>query len=522
MPVTISKEWKTGIYCKEHMKIGMVYAGKRTCADEECEKQPNYNIPTEKKGLYCAGHKKEGMICVTQKRCKEKGCMHFPAYNYEGKRPEYCGEHKTDDMVNISKKCSIKDCNTHSCYVIKTGRKHIKYCAKHRPENAMLSYDNTCLDKSCKTRASFGYEKIGKKMYCGKHKLNGMICLVKVICIEDNCTLAASFNDPNKQGRIYCAQHKKEGMVNKKNGVCINEDCKTFANFNYPGLDKGLYCYIHMKHGMVNIRKDKCHVDDCMSRAKYGNPGNQAIRCTQHKEDNMILNPTKKCEKDNCKEIALYGFKTARYCEDHSNKKMINFIENKCKSCEMVWLLNNDGVCTYCDPKHFNGFRLAKQNEIKLYLDNNKYNYESYDKTIDNGICNKYRPDFVFESESGGHHVVLEVDEYQHNFKKGHYKEECECVRMVNISQSLGMPTIFIRYNPDKYTGARGKTYNPTFNTRIKALKTVLDNCLNMDINDVKERGYLSMIQLYYDGYGGGKYDFTTILDMEKENKLVV
>lgn len=43
--------------------------------------------------------------------------------------------------------------------------------------------------------------------------------------------------------------------------------------------------------------------------------------------------------------------------------------------------------------------------------------------------------------------VVLEVDGHQ----QPSYACECEQLRMINLSQSLGLPKVFLRYNPDRY-----------------------------------------------------------------------
>lgn len=80
------------------------------------------------------------------------------------------------------------------------------------------------------------------------------------------------------------------------------------------------------------------------------------------------------------------------------------------------------------------------------YLDANEFEYISCDTIVEQGECFKYRPDFLIDCNT--HFVVLEIDENQHKDRA----DECETVRMmINIFQSLGMPTKFIRYNPDKY-----------------------------------------------------------------------
>jgi hypothetical protein len=75
--------------------------------------------------------------------------------------------------------------------------------------------------------------------------------------------------------------------------------------------------------------------------------------------------------------------------------------------------------------------------------------YESYDRTIEQGACGKERPDFVWDAST--HKVILEVDEYQHNDRPC----ECEQTRMVNVTQSFGMPCLWIRFNPDDYKGQK-------------------------------------------------------------------
>jgi hypothetical protein len=51
-------------------------------------------------------------------------------------------------------------------------------------------------------------------------------------------------------------------------------------------------------------------------------------------------------------------------------------------------------------------------------------------------------------------------------------------VRMVNISQSLGMKTVFIRYNPDSYK-LRGKRQRVSTTERHRELKRRLDNFIH-------------------------------------------
>ena len=72
--------------------------------------------------------------------------------------------------------------------------------------------------------------------------------------------------------------------------------------------------------------------------------------------------------------------------------------------------------------------------------------YTTYDRQINGGECGRERPDFLWDT--GTHAVMLEVDEFQH--QRGY---KCEIDRMRNITTSIGLPCLWIRYNPDEYKG---------------------------------------------------------------------
>jgi hypothetical protein len=85
---------------------------------------------------------------------------------------------------------------------------------------------------------------------------------------------------------------------------------------------------------------------------------------------------------------------------------------------------------------------LKKEHKVKTLLEEKNFEF-AHNKQINNDCCLKYRPDFLFDCCS--YFVVLEVDENAHK----DYDKDCEIVRMNNISTGLGLPTLFIRYNPD-------------------------------------------------------------------------
>lgn len=377
-----------------------------------------------------------------------------------------------------------------------------------------------CISKTCIKTASFNYNGKDIGLYCNNHKKYDMINVKRNVCNFSGCNISAGFNIPNIKKPLYCNKHKTNDMVStykpKRKHIrkCEYKNCDTYPVFNYINCGSGIYCTKHKKKDMYHTQRKICKHQTCCKYAYHGFPGNKKTRCLSHKLEGMIFEPSRICKTKYCKNIAIYGNRRAKFCENHKQDNMINYVERKCKKCNLIMILNSHNICTYCDPKHFNGFRLAKQKEIKHWLDINNYKYISYDKQLESGLCGRERPDFVFESKNGSHMVILEVDEHQHNFMKGNYMEECECVRMVNISQTLGMPTIFIRYNPDKYQ-TKEKTHNPRFNTRMKVLNTILYNTLNKSFDEIKELGYLSIIQLYYDDFSEITMDYITILEFD-------
>lgn len=116
----------------------------------------------------------------------------------------------------------------------------------------------------------------------------------------------------------------------------------------------------------------------------------------------------------------------------------------------------------FCVPGEFKSRRLAKQNKVRDFLKVQRDNAETWpthmkwistDKIIEAGLCGKERPDFLFDC--GTHFIVLECDEHQHRNSQC----ACEQTRMINVTQSLGMSTFWIRFNPDQWKDEHGKKH---------------------------------------------------------------
>jgi len=320
-----------------------------------------------------------------------------------------------------------------------------------------------CAHDGCnKLYPAFNTPGSTRGLYCAAHRRDDMLDVVHKRCAHDGCNRRPAFNTPGSTQGLYCVDHKVNGMVIVVSKRCAHDGCNRRPVFNTPGSTRGLYCAEHKLDGMVNVVSKKCDREDCSTQCNFGFPGRSATHCKQHIQPGMIVNPKRKCSI--CKEPAIYGVNEPVRCEQHKEPDDLNHVERTCVSCDLTMILNKDDKCQYCDPNEFNKTRLAKQNRVKQWLDANDIEYDSCDRRIENGQCFEYRPDFMFDC--GTHMVVLEVDENQHKERA----ELCECVRMVNIFQSFGMPTKFVRYNPDPYRMKKSKK-DPTFNTRMKLLK---------------------------------------------------
>jgi hypothetical protein len=226
----------------------------------------------------------------------------------------------------------------------------------------------------------------------------------------------------------------------------------------------------------------------------------------------MVLYPTKRCCTAKCSLIGTYMSATSkevRFCEEHKPADAINLVATTCNKCGLTDVVNNDGVCSDCDPEAMKKYARAKELAVKSWLDANGFKYISYDRTIEQGACLLVRPDFIFDA--GTHFIIIEVDENQHY----NYPCECEQTRMINIAQALGMSCIFIRYNPDGYKDAAGKRCNPSHLTRMKLLRKWLDLCLDPAQSPEASGSFVNAAYLYYDGHSDTDTQMQTLQHLD-------
>lgn len=117
---------------------------------------------------------------------------------------------------------------------------------------------------------------------------------------------------------------------------------------------------------------------------------------------------------------------------------------NMCPSCEL-WMTNGR-ICTYCKPKNQNlQFKKTKEMKAVKYLKEKLPNQDFiHNRSVGKDCTDGHLfPDIRFDCEF--YFVVVEIDEFKH--RGASYS--CDKQRMYDIIAKLGLPTIFIRYNPD-------------------------------------------------------------------------
>jgi hypothetical protein len=199
---------------------------------------------------------------------------------------------------------------------------------------------------------------------------------------------------------------------------------------------------------MIDIVNKRCSVEGCQKQPYFGLPlDKRPSKCFEHKSETMVDIVSKKCDFPTCKSRPVFGLpgsKTATKCCAHKSQLMVNVQNKKCTGCGLLFRANklNIFLCGYCRPQTV--VRAKKEKIVKELLETKLSEFRFiHDKQFNNECCLKYRPDFLFDR--GSYFLIAECDENGHEG----YDQYCEIVRMNSISFGLGLPTKFIRYNPD-------------------------------------------------------------------------
>ena len=362
-----------------------------------------------------------------------------------------------------------------------------------------------CQHAGCTKIPHFNYEGHNKTLYCKVHALSGMVDIQHRRCQHVGCPKHPTFNHEGEKQRLYCKIHALPGMVDIHSRRCQYVGCTKGPSFNHEGQKTALYCKMHSLSGMTDIKTLHCqHTEEqsdgivrCTKQPRNGIPGHRPTHCAEHRTDGMIAHPKRKCEENKCQSFALYGMNsTPTHCDEHKSPQHMNLVHHACVVCSVLDYVDDDKKCGRCSEYLTKKLHLRKQRQVKLWMDAhlNLKNYTSYDRQWDGGSCGKERPDFVWDCKT--HYVILEVDEFQHRERPC----ECEQTRMVNVVQGMGMPCLWVRYNPDEFKGQKASLKE---RDRRELLEKWVGEC--QTLTPVDSSDYCRVTYLFFDGFQVGQ-----------------
>ena len=160
--------------------------------------------------------------------------------------------------------------------------------------------------------------------------------------------------------------------------------------------------------------------------------------------------------------------KSKEYREN--NKEILkeqNKENSKCRSCKLFSTNKRTNyLCSYCNPLKPTRQK-TKEMRVKTFLEECKYDFIHNRKCNLDGSCQTYYPDFLIDCNT--FFLIIECDEDAHRS----YPINCEKMRENNICYALGLPCVFIRFNPDKK--------KVKMKVKEKVLKSYIDYYINQE-----------------------------------------
>lgn len=143
-----------------------------------------------------------------------------------------------------------------------------------------------------------------------------------------------------------------------------------------------------------------------------------------------------------------------------------------CSNCRLIRVdKRTNFLCSYCNPKSSKRTK-TKEFKLKLYLE--QFYEIIHNKSCRiNNECQLYFPDFIIEQPQ--FFIIIECDEFAHSS----YDKTCEKIRENNICFNLGLPCVFIRFNPDKK-----KDLTVKMKTKLYVLKSYIDYYISKETCD--------------------------------------
>ena len=456
----------------------------KICVEPSCNTRANFNYKDQKEALYCSLHKKNEMIDVKTVICAYPSCITRAQYNFKDKTSGiYCGKHKENGMINVSNK-RCKDCDKIPIFNYKDEKYGI-YCNDHKKNDMVNVKNKLCIHPNCNTRPTYNYEGEKTQKYCTLHKTADMVAIKYKNCLNSGCQKNPSFNYENETVPIYCVEHKDEHMIDIIHKKCMYPECQKQASYNFKDQNDVIYCSVHKDSDMINIKAKKCKYPSC-NKIPHSNYKDEKISlyCAEHRKDGMINIRSKICK--------------SPWCETQVNHKKY---DGHCFTCY---------VHLFPDRPNARNYK-TKERTIVDYV---KTTFPDFTWVADRKVadgCSARRPDLLLDL--GYEVIVVEVDENQHEV----YDCSCENKRLMEISRDVGhRPLIFLRFNPDGYTGGENEKVkscwsvskqglchvNPREKKQWEArLETLKGQIEYWSAEENKSEKTLEVVHLYYDGF---------------------
>ena len=260
------------------------------------------------------------------------------------------------------------------------------------------------------------------------------------------------------------------------------EGCgKKQAHFGLPGR-KASHCAACKSDGMVDVKSKMC--EGCgKKQPHFGLPGRKASHCTACKSDGMVDVKAKMCRHNEA-------------CADHA-----------AGLCSARGNPRYRGYCTHCfahlfptDPLTFQIRCKTKETAVRDFL-NIRFPELGFihDKPLYTGGCDcTHRRRIDHRTLVEGTLLCVETDEHQH---RGYCPQD-EVARYNDLFMVHAGKWVFIRFNPDPYTDARGKRRNPTIATRLRRLAQEVEHAVEeIRAGNGEVVGQMvRIVHLFYDG----------------------
>ena len=358
-------------------------------------------------------------------------------------------------------------------------------------------------------------------------------------CQFTGCSKWATFANVGESRARFCADHKGADMIDVKNKRCEHPGCAKQPYFAMSGETRGRFCADHKGADMINVIDKRCEHPGCVTQATYGLIFGSAIHCARHANKQVeFKNRQPKCSFEDCHErptMTTDDMNYPNYCEAHAPSSARIVEQATCAQCHSDAIIGKHSrLCAVCEfgRKH-KTYHKYKEEIVRNALLARDLVPDSADRVPKgaNACEVRSRPDFAFHCTYAV--VILEVDENQHARKfiptnRAHdepasdcapspmptsieqantsdtrastsgYSCDCEQARMIALHGVYGMPTIFVRYNPDEYVDIHGH--------KIHANRSRLPRCIDYiariisRANDEPIDDGLYIAYLYYDG----------------------